>query len=52
MNLEKEARVDACLGALNDLILEEGGRRVKARQKMVRRFGKQKLDNGKGWRVS
>ena len=33
MNLEKGDRVDPCWGALNDLILEEGKRRVKARQK-------------------
>ena len=48
MNLEKGARVDPCWGALNDLILEEGERRVKACQKWVRRFGKAKSGDGKG----
>ena len=52
MNLEKGTRVDPCWGALNDLILEEGERRVKAHQKWVRRFGKKKLGDGKGGRVS
>ena len=52
MNLEKGAWVDPCWGALNDLILEEGERRVKARQKWVRRFGKKKVGDGKGGRVS
>ena len=52
MNLEKGVRVDPCWGALNDLILEEGERRVKARQKWVRRFGKKKVGDGKGGRVS
>ena len=51
MNLEKGARVDPCWGALNDLILEEGERRVKVCQKWVRRFGK-KMGAGKGGRVS
>ena len=51
MNLERGARVDPCWGALNDLILEEGERRVKARQKWVRRFGK-KMGAGKGGRIS
>ena len=57
MNLEKGARVDPCWGALNnDLMIleEEGERRVKARQKWVRRlFGKKKkVGDGKGGRVS
>ena len=52
MNLEKGAQVDPCRGALNDLILGEGERRVKARQKWVRRFGKKKVGDGKGGRVS
>ena len=52
MNLEKGGRVDPFWGVLNGLILEEGERRVKARQKWVRRFGKKKLGDGKGGRVS
>jgi len=38
--------VDPCWGALNELILEERKRRVKARQKQLRRFGKN-LGDGK-----
>jgi len=52
MNLEKGARVDPCWGALNDLILEEGERRGKARQKLVRRLGEKMLGDGKGGWVS
>ena len=40
MKLEKGVRVDPCWGALNDLILEEEEKGVKARQKRLRRFGK------------
>ena len=52
MNLEKGARIDPFSAALNDLILEEGERRVKVCLKRVRRFGKKKLGDGKGGRVS
>ena len=43
MNLEQGAWVDPCWGALNDLILKEGERGVKARQKWLGRFGNKKL---------
>ena len=51
MNLKKGAQGDPCWGALNDLILEEEEKGVKARQKRLRRFGK-KLGDGKGGRGS
>ena len=48
MNLETSTQVDPCWAALNDLILEEGEKRVKACHKWRERFGKERNGNGGG----